>query len=79
MCTLLNLKYVPQLSVSKHCNRWVLMILNHGEAKTAGTRLKTMVRGSDVQTKKSTGQRKENGREISVWENPGSKHFVKER
>ena len=55
------------------------MILNHGEAKTAGTRLKTTVRGSNVQTKKSTGQRKENGREISMWENPGSKHFVKER
>ena len=55
------------------------MILNHGEAKTAGTRLKTTVRGSDAQTKKSTGQRKENGREISMWVNSGSKHFVKER
>ncbi len=40
------------------------MLLNNVEVKTAGTRLETTVRGSDVQTKESTGQRKENGRAI---------------
>lgn len=42
----------------------------------AGSTLKTMVQGSDIQRKEPNCQHKENGRAIQMWDNPDLKNEI---